>query len=85
MTTTRNQPGLTNHTAIAGPGMAARIRAAGERLSDRIHAAAGDRARAQGWEVTETPGRLGLTGRSYHDPRFAARRPTLQETSVRKG
>jgi hypothetical protein len=84
VTRTQNHPGLTNHTAIAGRGIAARIGAVGERLSDRIHAAADDRARALGWEVTETPGRLGLSGRSYRDPRFAARRRTLQDTPARR-
>ena len=83
MTTTHQRPGLANHTAIAGRGIAARIRAVGERLSARIHAAADDRARALGWEVTQTPGRLGLSGRSYHDPRFAARRQALQDTPAR--
>ena len=68
MTTTRNHPSLTSHTAIG-----ARSRAVAERLSDRIHAAGDDHARALGWEVTQTPGRLGLTGRSYRDPRFDAR------------
>jgi anti-sigma regulatory factor (Ser/Thr protein kinase) len=38
------------------------------KLGDRVHAAADDRARALGWEVTETPGRLRLSGRSYRDP-----------------
>jgi hypothetical protein len=60
--------------------MTARIRALGDRLSDRIHAAADDHARARGWQVTQTPSRLGLGGRSYHDPRFAARRQALQDT-----
>jgi hypothetical protein len=71
---TQSRPSTTSHTATGRPGITARIRAAGERLSDRIHAAADDRARAQGWQVTHTPGRFGLSGRSYHDPRFAARR-----------
>ena len=79
MTTTRNPPALATHTAIAGRGIAARVKALGERLSDRIHAAADDRARALGWEVTETPGWLGLSGRSYRDPRFAARRQIRQD------
>jgi hypothetical protein len=52
--------------------------ALGRKLSDRIHRAADDRARAVGWEVTETPAWLGLRGRSYHDPRFAARRQAHQ-------
>jgi hypothetical protein len=60
--------------------MTARIRAVGGRLSDHIHAAADDRARARGWQVTQTPARFGLNGRSYCDPRFAARRQVLQDT-----
>jgi hypothetical protein len=49
-------------------------RATARRLSARVHAAADQRARAVGWEVTETPGWFGLAGRSYRDPRFDARR-----------
>jgi len=49
------------------------VRAAVRKLSDRVHAATDARAQALGWEITETLGRFGLTGRSYHDPRFAAR------------
>ncbi len=78
MTRTHNHPGLATPTAITGRGIGARLRAACERLSDRLHAAADDRARALGWQVTPTPGRLGLTGRSYHDPRFAARHQIRQ-------
>ena len=74
MTITHNHPGKSRHTTVARRGIAARIRALGERLSDRSHAAADDRARALGWEITKTPGRLGLRGRSYGDPRFAMRR-----------
>lgn len=85
MTATRNHPGLTSHTATGRQGMTARIRAVGERLSDRIHVGADDRARALGWEVTQTPGRFGLSGRSYRDPRFAARRRTVQDTSPQEG
>jgi hypothetical protein len=84
VTTTQNHPSLTDHTATSGRGITARIRAAGERLSDRIHAAADDRARALGWEVTQTPGRLGLSGRSYRDPRFTTRRRTHQDTPPRR-
>ena len=47
------------HTVIAGRGTAARMRAAAQRLSSRIHAAADARARALGWQVISTPGRLG--------------------------
>jgi hypothetical protein len=56
VTATPNHPGMTSHTATGRPGMTARIRTVGERPSDRIHAAADDRARARGWEVTQTPG-----------------------------
>jgi hypothetical protein len=83
VTATRSRPGMTSHTATGRHGMTARIRAVGERLSTRIHAAADDRARALGWEVTQTPGRFGLSGRSYRDPRFAARRQALQDTPAR--
>jgi hypothetical protein len=62
--------------------MTARIKAVGERLSDRIHAAADDHARALRWQVTQTPGRFGLSGRSYRDPRFATRRRVLQDTQA---
>lgn len=83
MTTTRKHPSVASHTVTAGRGIITRIRAAGQRLSDRIHAAADDRARARGWEVTPTRGRLGLGGRSYRDPRFTTRRRTLQDTPAR--
>jgi hypothetical protein len=78
-----SRPGMTGRTTAGRPGMTARLRAAGERVSDRIHAAADDRARARGWQVTQTPGRFGLRGRSYRDPRFAARRQALQDTPAR--
>jgi hypothetical protein len=55
------------------PRIAGLMDALARRLSDRAHAAADGRAQARGWEVTQTPGRFGLRGRSYRDPRFAAR------------
>ena len=55
MTITHNHPGKSRHTTVARRGIAARIRALGERLSDRSHAAADDRARALGWEITKIP------------------------------
>jgi hypothetical protein len=85
VTGTRSHPALTKHTTVDGRGMTARVRAFAGRLSDRIHAAADDRARALGWQVTPTPGRLGLTGRSYRDPRFAARRQVLQDAPAARG
>jgi hypothetical protein len=42
-------------------------------LSHRAHAAADDRARQHGWEITKSTGRFGFGARSYHDLRF--RRP----------
>ncbi len=64
------------------PCLADLARAAWRRLSARIHSAADDRARAQGWEISEIPGPLGLRGRSY--PRFAARR-SHQDAVARGG
>ena len=84
MTPTPSRPGMTSHTATGRHGMTARIRAVGEQVSDRIHAAADDRARALGWQVTPTRGRYGLSGRSYRDPRFAARRQALQDTPAKR-
>jgi hypothetical protein len=77
---------MTLHiTATASrPRITGLVRAAGRKLSGRAHAAADDRARALGWTVTETPGRLGLSGRSYCDPRFTARRQREDAVS-RKG
>jgi hypothetical protein len=69
----------------AGCPRIADVASAGRKISDRVHAAAGDRARAPGWEVTETPGPLGLNGRSYRDIRFAALRQDRQDTAARKG
>ena len=44
-------------------------------LSDRVHAAVGDRARQHGWQITNSTGRFGLGARSYHDPRFTRPAP----------
>ena len=51
-------------------GLAGRCRAALGGLAARAHAGGDVRARAMGWAVTPTPGRFGLSGRSYRDPRF---------------
>ena len=69
---------MTPHiaTTASRPRIADLVRAIGRKLSDRVHAPADDRARVRGWTVTETPGRLGLRGRRYHDPQFATRRKT---------
>jgi hypothetical protein len=67
-------PRTTSATPVPRPRAAGLARATRRSLSERIHAAADDHARAQGWEVTETRGWLGLRGRTYRDPRFNARR-----------
>ena len=64
------------------PRVAGLAGALARKLSDRLHSAADDRARARGWAVTHTPGRFGLTGRSYRDPRFAARRQAHQSAQA---
>jgi hypothetical protein len=79
---------MTPHIAAEAarrPRIGDLVRAAGRKLSDHVHAAADDRARALGWTVTETPGWLGLRGRSYHDPRFVARQQGRQDEQPRKG
>ncbi len=79
---------MTQHITAAAAGrlhIADLVCAAGRKLSDRIHAAAEDHARALGWEVTENPGPLGLNGRIYRDPRFNARRPNRQDTVSGQG
>jgi hypothetical protein len=43
-------------------------------LSIQVHAAGDKRARAYGWEITESTGRFGFGARSYRDPRFDDRR-----------
>ena len=53
--------------------LAAAVSSAAARLSTRAHAAGDARARDLGWEIARTPGRAGLAGRSYRDPRFATR------------
>jgi hypothetical protein len=73
-----------NHipAAPAGrPRLADLVRAAARELSGRAHATADGRARALGWEVTETSGRLGLSGRRYRDPRFGARPAQQRHTT----
>ena len=63
-------------------GLADAISSAAERLSTRVHAAGDARARDLGWEITRTPGRAGLAGRTYRDPRFATRTVTDGHTAA---
>ena len=77
---------MTTSTAAAGRrGLAAAVTTAGGRLSNRIHRRGDAPARAAGWEITRTPGRAGLTGRSYRDPRFAARTAHAGRTVTPEG
>lgn len=69
--------GQVTQTAIAKVGQAGILALAsawiGRRqreLSSQIHAAGDERARALGWEVTESTGRFGFGTRIYRDPRF---------------
>jgi hypothetical protein len=65
-------------TGAGGPArrgnLTGRCRARLAGIADRVHASGDARARAAGWTVTATPGRFGLSGRTYRDPRFG--RPT---------
>jgi hypothetical protein len=70
-----NHPNLTSYRRSTGR-LGELAGATARRLSDRVHAAADQRARAVGWQVTQTPGWFGLAGRSYPDPRFDVRRPS---------
>ena len=66
-------------------GLTGAITTAAARLSTRIHAAGDARAREQGWEITRTPGRAGLAGRAYRDPRFATRTAPAARTDTTQG
>ena len=66
-------------------GLAGAISSAAEWLSTRAHAAGDARAGAAGWEITRTPGRAGLTGRAYRDPRFATRTAPAARTDTTQG
>jgi hypothetical protein len=52
-------------------------------LSDRVHAAADERARHYGWEVTGSTGRFGFGARTYQDPRFDGRSRQLSHGAAR--
>ncbi len=57
-------------TPAASRTLTRRLHAALRDLSDRAHAAGDTDARAIGWTSTRTTGWLGVTGRTYRDPRF---------------
>lgn len=71
--------------AVSRLSLAEAITEAARRLSTRAHAAGDARARALGWEITRTPGRAGLTGRRYRDPRFATRTAPAARTDTTQG
>jgi hypothetical protein len=77
---------MTSITISAWAGivgeMSARVRRRQRALSDRVHAAADERARSHGWTVTETTGRFGFGARIYRDPRFGAPRPAVAAASA---
>jgi hypothetical protein len=52
-------------------------------LSDRVHAAADERARRYAWEITGSTGRFGFGARTYRDPRFDGRRQQLSHGTAR--
>jgi hypothetical protein len=72
---------VTDFTARTHVGIATRILAWALRypraLSDRLHAAADERASQYGWEITQSAGRFGFAARTYRDPRFDDRRRQL--------
>lgn len=63
--------------ARPGRAPAERIKDARQGLSDRVHGPGDAYARARGWTVAETTGRLGMGARTYRDPRFSSCRPVL--------
>ena len=71
-----------SRAAASRRGLAEAITTAAGRLSTRAHAAGDARARDLGWEITRTPGRAGLTGRTYRDPRFATRTAAAARTAT---
>jgi hypothetical protein len=72
---------VTDITTRTHAGIVARILAWAlhhpRALSDQLHAAADERARQYGWEITKSTGRFGFAARTYRDPRFDERRRQL--------
>jgi hypothetical protein len=72
---------VTDITTRTPAGIAARILAWAlhypHALSEQLHAAADERARQYGWEITKSTGRFGFAARTYRDPRFDERRRQL--------
>jgi hypothetical protein len=77
---------MTEITIQPRTGVVARISAWVRRrqvhLSDRVHAAADERARRHGWEVTRSTGRFGFGARTYRDPRFDDRHRQLSYSAA---
>jgi len=78
---------MTDITIHSGAGIVTRISVWLRRrqgvLSDRVHAAADERACHYGWEILESTGRLGFGARTYRDPRFDGRRRELSHGAGR--
>jgi hypothetical protein len=77
---------MTQITIHPRAGAVARISAWVRRrqgdLSNRVHAAADERARRYGWEVKRSTGRFGFGERMYRDPRFDGRRRQLSHSAT---
>jgi hypothetical protein len=72
----RTDPATRTHAGIAARILAWALHHP-RALSDRLHAAADERARQYGWEITKSTGRFGFAARTYRDPRFDDRRRQL--------
>jgi hypothetical protein len=78
---------MTQITIYPRAGVVARasawVRRRQGELSDQVHAAADERARRYGWEVTGSTGRFGFGARTYRDPRFDGRHRQLSHGAAR--
>jgi hypothetical protein len=74
---------ITIHRAGAVARASTWVRRRQGDLSDRVHAAADERARRYGWEATGSTGRFGFGARTYRDRRFGGRRRQLSHGAVR--